>query len=54
MKDTFNTGAGNGGRTGMEVWVARAKDAEWFDQQLGMHHYLGAGRPVGDYLRQVQ
>ena len=25
----------------------------WFDQLLGEHHYLGAGRPVGDYLRQV-
>jgi hypothetical protein len=37
----------------MEVWVARGKDAEWFDQQLGEHHYLGAGQPVGDYLRQV-
>jgi hypothetical protein len=26
---------------------------EWFDQQLGEHHYLGAGRSVGDYLRQI-
>lgn len=25
----------------------------WFDALLGQHHYLGAGRPVGDYLRQV-
>jgi hypothetical protein len=24
-----------------------------FDQQLAARHYLGAGRPVGDYLRQV-
>lgn len=24
-----------------------------FDQQLAQHHYLGAGRPVGDYLRQL-
>lgn len=24
-----------------------------FDQQLAAQHYLGAGRPVGDYLRQV-
>jgi hypothetical protein len=23
-----------------------------FDQQLAAQHYLGAGRPVGDYLRQ--
>jgi uncharacterized protein DUF4338/DDE family transposase len=25
----------------------------WFDQVLADKHYLGAGRPVGDYLRQV-
>jgi hypothetical protein len=24
-----------------------------FDQQLAAEHYLGAGRPVGDYLRQI-
>ena len=24
-----------------------------FDQQLADLHYLGAGRPVGDYLRQI-
>lgn len=36
------------------VWVATSsKDIQWFDQQMGEHHYLGAGRPVGDYLRQV-
>jgi hypothetical protein len=53
MKDTFNAEAGEVGRSGMEVWVARGQDAEWFDQQMGEHHYLGAGRSVGDYLRQV-
>jgi len=37
----------------LEVRVATPKDLPWFDQQLGEHHYLGAGRPVGDYLRQV-
>jgi predicted transposase YbfD/YdcC len=37
----------------LEVWVATAQQAEWFDQQLGEHHYLGAGRSVGDYLRQI-
>jgi hypothetical protein len=26
---------------------------EWFDQTLNDRHYLGAGRPVGDSLRQV-
>ncbi len=37
----------------LEVWVPTSKDNRWFDQQLGEHHYLGAGRAVGDYLRQV-
>lgn len=37
----------------LEVWVATSKDNQWFDQRLGEHHYLGAGRAVGDYLRQV-
>jgi hypothetical protein len=28
-------------------------DIAWFDAQLAARHYLGAGRPLGDYLRQV-
>jgi len=28
-------------------------EVPWFDEQLAAHHYLGAGRPVGDYLRQI-
>jgi hypothetical protein len=38
------------------VSVEPVHDAEtiaWFDRQLADHHYLGAGRAVGDYLRQV-
>ena len=37
----------------LQVRVATAAEIPWFDQQLAGHHYLGAGRPVGDYLRQV-
>ena len=37
----------------LEVRVTTAQEIPWFDQQLGEHHYLGAGRPVGDYLRQI-
>jgi len=38
----------------MEVGViAEAAEAGWFDEQLEQKHYLGAGRPVGDYLRQT-
>jgi hypothetical protein len=35
------------------VRVATAAQREWFDTQLATSHYLGAGRPVGDYLRQI-
>lgn len=32
--------------------VVASPDFVGFDQQMAEHHYLGAGRPVGDYLRQ--
>lgn len=35
------------------VRMASAEQIQWFDAQLGQHHYLGAGQPVGDYLRQI-
>jgi hypothetical protein len=35
------------------VTVATSEQVGWFDAQLRDHHYLGAGRSVGDYLRQV-
>ena len=47
----FESASSSAGK--LEVWVATSKDLQWFDQQLGEHHYLGAGRAVGDYLRQV-
>ena len=37
----------------MVVRVPAEDEVPWFDGLLGEHHYLGAGRPVGDYLRQV-
>jgi hypothetical protein len=37
----------------LTVRLPRAEQVEWFDGLLGEHHYLGAGQPVGDYLRQV-
>src|SRR5580704_6795631 len=41
------------GRGALVVRLARPEEKKWFDEQLGQHHYLGAGRAVGDYLRQV-
>ena len=35
------------------VRVPSVDEVPWFDGLLADHHYLGAGRPVGDYLRQV-
>lgn len=40
-------------RSAIEVRVATDDQLQWFDGLLAGHHYLGAGRPVGDYLRQV-
>ena len=37
----------------LQVRVSGEEETQWFDAQMGQHHYLGAGRPVGDYLRQV-
>ncbi len=35
------------------VRVPAGEEVRWFDGLLSDHHYLGAGRSVGDYLRQV-
>jgi hypothetical protein len=43
-----------GAKPSVRVRVAREREeVDWFDAQLSDHHYLGAGRSVGDYLRQV-
>ena len=33
----------------LTVEVVAASEVAWFDAQLAERHYLGAGRPVGDY-----
>lgn len=35
------------------VRIPVEEEVGWFDGLLAQNHYLGAGRPVGDYLRQV-
>src|SRR5678816_1833358 len=40
-------------RSSVAVHVAASEEIQWFDGLLKDHHYLGAGHPVGDYLRQV-
>src|SRR5580704_1329771 len=40
-------------RSIIAVRVPLAEEVEWFDGLLASQHYLGAGQPVGDYLRQV-
>ncbi len=44
---------GESGAVLLAVRVPAAAEVSWFDGQLATQHYLGAGRPVGDYLRQV-
>ncbi len=39
--------------SGIVVRAVRAGEEKRFDELLGQYHYLGQGRPVGDYLRQV-
>jgi hypothetical protein len=41
------------GRGELTVEVVAATDFAWFEAQLAERHGLGAGRPVGDYLRQL-
>jgi hypothetical protein len=45
----LSTGAGSA----IVVRVPSGDAIAWFDGLLRDQHYLGAGRPVGDYLRQV-
>lgn len=40
-------------RGALTVRVPAPDQTGWFDGLLAQHHALGAGRPVGDYLRQV-
>lgn len=40
-------------RGAIVVRIPSEEQLPWFDGVLAGHHYLGAGRPVGDYLRQV-
>jgi len=40
-------------RGAVNVRVVGGDEVRWFDGMLADHHYLGAGRSVGDYLRQV-
>ena len=37
----------------LTVRVPTPEEPPWLDSLLAEHHYLGAGCPVGDYLRQV-
>jgi hypothetical protein len=53
MKDSLNPAQSQAGFSGLKVRVAGQQEYDWFDGQMGQHHYLGAGRAVGDYVRQV-
>lgn len=53
MKNLLTTASEPAASNRITVRVASPEEYEWFDKVLAEHHYLGAGRSVGDYLRQV-
>lgn len=40
-------------KNSLRVRVCPEHQIRWFDRQLRDNHYLGAGEPIGDYLRQI-
>jgi len=53
MNTPFALSPAQAERRQISVRVAADDEIGWFDDLLGQHHYLGAGQPVGDYLRHV-
>jgi hypothetical protein len=53
MKHSINSARSQAGASALKVRVAGQPENQWFDAQMGQHHDLGAGRGVGDYLRQI-
>lgn len=53
MKESISPTQSASGNSVLQVLIAAQEQYQWFDAQLREHHYLGAGRAVGDYLRQV-
>jgi hypothetical protein len=53
MKATFSGAPASSSRPAITVCVAAPEQVEWFDELLADHHDLGAGQPVGNYLRQI-
>ncbi|MDD2677010.1 MAG: hypothetical protein PHP75_06025 [Methylacidiphilaceae bacterium] len=55
MRQLFRSGTRGVRDCGLDVSIAGSpEETERFDGQLAERHYLGAGRPVGDYLHQVE
>ena len=53
MKAQAPTVVSDSVRSSIVVRVPVEGEVQWFDGLLATNHYLGAGRAVGDYLRQV-
>jgi len=53
MKHSINPARSTSGGSTLTVRNAGQHEHQWFDEQLGKHHYLGAGHQIGDYLRQI-
>ena len=53
MKADFCTDSLKHSNLSVVVRIPKEHEVEWFDGELAARHYLGAGRSVGDYLRQL-
>jgi hypothetical protein len=53
MKHFKNPARSNSGGSALSVRSVEEQENQWFDEQLGKQHYLGAGHQIGDYLRQI-
>jgi hypothetical protein len=53
MKANFDPVRTEANAAVIAVRVPEPEEVKCFDEQLAAKHYLGAGRPVGDYLRQI-
>lgn len=53
MKEQQSPAADKNPKKPVAVRIATEQEEQWFDGQLSQHHPLGAGRSVGDHLRQI-
>jgi hypothetical protein len=53
MKTAIDAVSSQNPAASLTVRVPQEEEIPWFDGLLADKHYLGAGRPIGDYMRQI-